>query len=83
MYSKSWPYFNCFKELINERLVKAYPFPSITRALTSSSWVRQLWMISYVNASVSRLILVELTYVRHLVSLFTIHFQTLPCYTVI
>ena len=62
------PCFNCFKELTYERLVKAYPFQSITRPSTSSFQVRQLWRISYANTSVSRLILPELTWICHLVS---------------
>ena len=69
--------FNCFEELTHEHLVRAYPFQSITRPSTLSSWVRRFWMISNVNASVSRLILAELTWICHLVSLFTICFSHL------
>ena len=69
--------FNCFKELIHECLVKAYLFQSITRLSILSSPVRRFWMISYANSSVSRLILAELTWIRHPVSLFTIHFSHL------
>ena len=50
------PCFNCFKELTYERLVKAYLFQSIIQPSTSSSQVRQFWMMSYANASASRLI---------------------------
>ena len=70
------PCFNCFKELTRECLVKGCLFQSITRPSTSSSQVRGFWTI-YTNASVSRLILAELTCIRHLVSLFTILFSHL------
>ena len=65
--ARARPCFNCFKELTHEYLVNAYLFQSITHPSTSSSWVRRLWMISYKNASVCRLILVELPCICHLV----------------
>ena len=72
------PCFNCFKELIHERLVKAYRFQSIACPLTLSSQVGWFWIISRItNVSVSLLILAELTCICHLVSLFTIHFSHL------
>ena len=78
--ARARPCFNCFKELTYEHLVKAYPFQSITCPLTSSSWVRWLWTISYANTSVNWFILAELTWIRHLVSLFTIHFSHLTVF---
>ena len=36
-------------------------------------------MIPYANASMSGLILAEITWIRHLISLFTKCFHTLPC----
>ena len=80
--ARARPYFNCFKELTNECLIKAYPFQLLPVRLHSSSWVRRFWMISYTNALVSRIILAELTWICHLVSLFTIsflHFTILYC----
>ena len=78
------PCFNCFKEFIHERLVKAYRFQSVGCPLTLSSQVRWFWIISRItDVSVSRLILAELTCIRHLVSLFTVHFSRLTmlyCY---
>ena len=68
---------SCFKELTHERLVEG-PFQvAITHPSTLSSWVRQFWTISYTNASVSRLILAALTWICHLVSLFTMCFSHL------
>ena len=63
----------CFKE---STLTLSYSLPvsSITHLSSLSSRVRRFWTISYANTSVSRLILVKLTWLRHLVSLFTIHF---------
>ena len=69
--------FNCFKELTHEHLVKAFPFKSVTSSSTSSSQARQFWMLSYANALVSRLILAELTWICHLVSLLKIRFSYL------
>ena len=69
--------FNSFKELTHARLVKAFPFQSNTHPSTLSSWVRRFWTISYTNVSVNRLILAELTWMGHLVSLFTICFSHL------
>ena len=60
------PCFNCFNELTHERLVKAYLLQCISRPSTFSSQVRWFWTISYTNASVNRLILAELTWMRHL-----------------
>ena len=83
--ARARPCFSYFKEITHERLVKAYPFQVLaTRSLTSSSQLRQLWMISYANASesVSRLILTKCTWIPQLVSLFTIrfsHFTVLYC----
>ena len=76
--------FNCFKELTHKLLVKAYPFSLLPRLSTLSSQVRQFWTISYTNTLVSRLIkfLVKLTWICHLVSLFTtrfLHLTVLNC----
>ena len=49
-------------------MVKVYPFQFISHPSTSSSLVRRFWTISYANASVSRLILAELTWICHLIS---------------
>ena len=73
--ARARPCYNGFKELTRERLIKAYPFQSITRPSTLASQVRRFWMLSYANASVSRLILAELTWIHHLVSLFAICFS--------
>ena len=48
--------FNCFKELTDEHLVKAYPFQSITHPSTLFQ-VRRFCTISYANSSLSRFIL--------------------------
>ena len=78
--ARARPCFNCFKEYTHECLVKAYPFQvHITHPSTFPSWVRRFWMISFANASVSKLILAKLTWICHFVSLFTIRFHTLPC----
>ena len=60
--SRARPWFNCFKELTYEHLVKAYPFQCIS---CPSTCLRQYRMISYVTTSMSRLILAELTWIYH------------------
>ena len=75
--ARARPCFNCFKELAHEHLVKAYLLQSITHPSTSSSQVRQFQTISYASTSVSRLIMAELTWICHFVSLFTIHYSHL------
>ena len=77
--ARARPYFNCFKELTHECLVKAYLFQSITRPSTSSSQVRRFWMISYANAWVSRLILAELTWYAIFFHCLQYIFHILPC----
>ena len=61
--------FNCYKEFTHEHLFKVYPFQ--VRITHSASWVRRFWMMSFANVSVSRLIIAELSWIYHLVSLFT------------
>ena len=62
--------------LSEQRTTHSYGFFPLfnyyTPLSTSSSQVRQFWTIYYTTALVSRLILAELTWIRHLVPLFTI-----------
>ena len=63
--ARARPWFNCFKELTYEHLVKAYPFQCISCPSTCSSQVRQYRTISYAITPMSRLILAELTWIHH------------------
>ena len=82
--ARARPCFNCFKELTHQFIkFTHFKYYIYTHSSTLSSMVWLFWTISYANASVSRLILAEFTWIHHLVSLFTflalIFALILPC----